>query len=39
LVFFGGLDDQIVYVGFDIFPDLRLQALLYSLLISCSSIF
>jgi hypothetical protein len=24
LVFFGGLDDHIVYVGFDVLPDLRL---------------
>jgi hypothetical protein len=39
LVFLSGLDDHIIYVGFDVSPDLRLQALLYCLLICCSSIF
>jgi hypothetical protein len=33
LIFLGGLDDHIVYVDLDVSPDLRLQALLYCLLI------
>jgi hypothetical protein len=39
LIFLGGLDDHIVYIGFDVLPDLRLQALLNFLLICCSNIF
>jgi hypothetical protein len=39
LVFLGGLDDHIIYVGFNVPPNLRLQANLYFLLIRCSSVF
>jgi hypothetical protein len=39
LVFLGGLEDHIIYVGFDVLLDLRLQALLNWLLICFSSIF
>jgi hypothetical protein len=39
LIFLGGLDDHIVYVGLDVSPDLRLEALLYRLLICCCNIF
>jgi hypothetical protein len=39
LVFLSSLDDHIVYVGFNVPPELRLQALLYCLLICCSNIF
>jgi hypothetical protein len=36
---FGGLVDHIVYVSFNVPPDLRLEALLYRLLICRTSIF
>jgi hypothetical protein len=39
LIFLYGLHDHIVYVGFDVLPNLRLQALLNCLLICCSSVF
>jgi hypothetical protein len=39
LIFLGSLDDYAVYVGFDVLPDLRLQALLNCFLICCSSVF
>jgi hypothetical protein len=39
LVFLGGLDEHIVYVSFNISPDLRPQSLIYHLLICCSNIF
>jgi hypothetical protein len=39
LIFLDGLDDHIVYVGFDVLPDLRLQELLDCLLVGCSGVF
>jgi hypothetical protein len=35
---FSGLDDHIVDVGFYVLPDLRLQALLYCLLVRCAGV-
>jgi hypothetical protein len=39
LIFLCGLDDYIVFVGLDVLPDLRIQALLNCLMICCSSVF
>jgi hypothetical protein len=39
LIFLGGLDDHIVYIGLDVSPNLRFEAFLYCLLICRSSIF
>jgi hypothetical protein len=39
LIFLGSLDHYIIYVGLNVLPDLRLQALLNCLLICCSSVF
>jgi hypothetical protein len=39
LIFLCCLDDHIVFVGLDVLPDLRLQALLNCLLICCFGVF